>query len=814
MKKILCFLFAVLMMVSFVACDLGGNSGSTSSDEQSGTKVDSSIKTGEVAPVGDVFELPDVKQAAGAPIIAEISKQAYPGDSIMLSGEGFKSSDIKFFVYAQSESGNGKAYEAKFTIVDDNYASVLIDENLDYGMYGVYAQTSKGTSAIKTVNKPKIWSIGLYKLCAGENLTILGENLTTDNGDKTSAYLVSEDGKQYCEVSVLFADPGKVEIKIPEGLTAGAKYKVRIHNGHGGKEGFAESEEFVEYLDQSAVTFGGRVLNVVDYGADPEDRTNDDSKALNKVIRDMQNGDIIYFPPGSYMLASPITISKSVKILGAGADKTTIYIGYNVSGGVFNITTGPCEITGIRFEQKRTKGKLKGYVLDMTTSNSDSGMYSLYFHANQVIQTVTAKSRSANYSLMVNSGYGIIVEDNYYDATGMLYVSNGSKVYLRNNKATMNIYCGVYYQVTNSLFTNVDFLDVSNNEVTGAGAPADPKDGPGKLETDTLTAGRVFTCQGWTANTYICHNKVRRAGIPNTNSGEIIMYENVAYLYDGKVDTSTDTTTTVTKSDKNQMGVGAVITIVGGKGRGQYRVITKKLKSTVTVDRPWDIVPDSTSHVIVNKAFINAFVCYNELDGHANWNEVPGATTGLQAYGAIHNMFYCNNKVKNTSTGMDITPFYYKDITGTQESNARCVIAWNQFDRNTLEKMGRAITMAIQTTSGTPTDDNVGEICFGNVFRANTIKDISPWTDGDRKGSGGLGLRMGQAGSSSSKANWPGEWCTGNLYEANTFTNCVDDVIFYNNQYGNIFRNNTNGSGAKARYNVTDNKLAPVETTY
>ena len=100
MKKILCFLFAVLIMVSFVACDLGGNSGSTSSDEQSGTKVDSSIKTGEVAPVGDVFELPDVKQAAGAPIIAEISKQAYPGDSVMLSGEGFKSSDIKFFVYA------------------------------------------------------------------------------------------------------------------------------------------------------------------------------------------------------------------------------------------------------------------------------------------------------------------------------------------------------------------------------------------------------------------------------------------------------------------------------------------------------------------------------------------------------------------------------------------------------------------------------------------------------------------------------------------------------------------------------------------
>ena len=83
MKKILCFLFAVLMTISFVACDTGSGSGDSSSSEPAGTNVDSSIKTGEVAPVGDVFELPDVKQAAGAPIIAEISKQAYPGDSII-----------------------------------------------------------------------------------------------------------------------------------------------------------------------------------------------------------------------------------------------------------------------------------------------------------------------------------------------------------------------------------------------------------------------------------------------------------------------------------------------------------------------------------------------------------------------------------------------------------------------------------------------------------------------------------------------------------------------------------------------------------
>ena len=97
MKKMLCLLFAVLMTFSFVACDSG--SGSTGKNSKpSGTNVDSSLKKGEIAPVGDVFELPNVKQATGAPVLAQISKQAYPGDSIMVSGEGFKSAGVKFYV--------------------------------------------------------------------------------------------------------------------------------------------------------------------------------------------------------------------------------------------------------------------------------------------------------------------------------------------------------------------------------------------------------------------------------------------------------------------------------------------------------------------------------------------------------------------------------------------------------------------------------------------------------------------------------------------------------------------------------------------
>ena len=804
MKKILCLLFAVLMTLSFVACDTGN--GGNDSSEPVGTQVDSSLKDGEIAPVGDVFELPDVKQATGAPIIGQVTKQAYPGDSVMVAGAGFKGAGLKFYVYAQTEKGNGKAKEAKYTVVDDSYASVLIDPEFEYGMYGIYAENASGTSAIKTINKPVIWEIGLYKLTAGENLTILGENLTTDNGDKTSVYLVSEDGKQYCEVSVLFADAGKVEIKIPEGLTAGAKYKVKIHNGHGGQEGFAESEDFVEYLDNKAVSFDGKVLNIVDYGADPNSRTNDDSKAFNKAFREAQAGDTIYFPPGSYLFTSTVTVSKGIRIIGAGADNTTIFAGYNVSGGIFNISAGPCEITGIRFEQKRTKGKLKGYFIDLTTDSRDSGRYNLYFHHNEVIQSVTSKSRSSNYPIRIIGSYGIVIENNYFDATGMVYVANANKVYLRNNEAIMNIYCGVYYQVCNTLFTNTKFLDISNNKVTGGGAP---KDGPGALKNDELTAGRVFGVQGSGENIYISHNTIRRAGIPNTNAGELILFENLTYRYDGMVESSDEYFTNLLKSDKNKITVGNVISIVSGKGKGQYRQVVQRSKLKVKVDKPWDVVPDATSRVIINNGYLNSYVCHNDMDGHTNWAEIPSATTGLQGYGAIHNMFYCQNNIKNVTTGFDITPHYYNNFETGQESDAKCVIAWNIFDRNTVDNAGRGSTMAISTSGVNPSDPNPAEIAFGNTFRKNVYKNMKDYIRSDRAGTGGLGIRMGQSSS-----KWPGDWCVGNLYEANEFSNCaIADIIFYSNQANNVFRNNTNGD-KKAGMNVTDPKLGPIEATY
>ena len=94
MRKIVALVLCVFMILGAVGCV--GNVG----EKIVGTKVDTSLKDGDILPEGDFFELPEIKQDSGAPVLAEITKQVYPGESVVISGEGFKAEDLKIFVYS------------------------------------------------------------------------------------------------------------------------------------------------------------------------------------------------------------------------------------------------------------------------------------------------------------------------------------------------------------------------------------------------------------------------------------------------------------------------------------------------------------------------------------------------------------------------------------------------------------------------------------------------------------------------------------------------------------------------------------------
>ena len=777
-KKLFALLLAVCFVLGLSACN-GKEQEKTPGEKTPVKVVDSKIKDGKPAPVGDVYDAPQFEATAGAPIIGQITPQANPDDSVMIAGEGFKSSGLKAYVYAQSTKDNGKAVEAKYTVIDDQKMQVVIDKSLDYGIYGVYLENASGKGNVAYVNKPDIWYLSYTQRTAGEELDIFGENLTTDNKTDTSVFFVSEESNKYCEATIIYSDSFKITVQVPDTLEINGEYSVYVHNGHGGNEGFAIADEKVKIAETTAVAYNGNIIDVTEFGADPKDNTNDDTKAIQDALDSAQFGDIIYFPKGAYMCYKTVNVEVGVRICGDGQKNTVVICGNGVKGSMFNVTAGPVQFVNLGFWHKRTTGSLTANLILSHHVTVAPNEYSLKVNNCQFIQSVEADYRSLKHAVYAQDADGVIVENNYFDAVGIIGTYSCDRVAFRNNKAYAGMYVGKYYHQNATFFVNTDKLDYCNNVLQGKDILDDPT---GMLKSNNWTSGRSIAVQGYGSNFYICNNTFERTGLPDDNAGEQIMLENMTARYDGSIGSADANTITMPSGVGFQASKGDVVTITSGKGQSQYRVITKVSKATITLSEPWGVIPDSTSKILITNGFRDLAINKNKFDGYANYLQNPGATTGIQVYGNTHNLYYTNNDIKNVPEGICIQPYYMT----AENSMSRAFIGWNMFDGNKIENCGEGIRFIYTTDK----QDAPFESSYANVFRRTSIKTIenylatSGWDD-----MGGKGFKLGVYDNRNSGAKWNDNGFNGALLEHVTFEGCQDvDIRLYEMQGNLIIR--------------------------
>lgn len=784
-KKIAAAILCACMIFSLAACGSNG--------DKKQTVV--TMKDGVPSAPGDVFELPEISQASGAPIIATVTKQADPDTTVTVTGEGF--TGAKAYIYAQTDKSNGKKYEAKATVTDDTDMAVTVDSSVAYGMYGLYIENSSGTSEIKLINKPSVWWVDIVTVSADQEFSIYGENLTTknaDGADKAHVYFVSENNK-YCEANVVYADPYKVTVQIPSCLTDGEEYTVRVHNGHGGEWGFADAEEKITYYKEAVEYFGGEKIDVTDYGAVPNKKNNDDTEFVQAAIDAANDGDTIYFPKGTYLIKSTLTIEKSLKFEGAGTDKSIIVAGVKLEGYVFEVKASPVEFTGIAFEAIRDS-KLKAGFIKARGVKVDNGR-ALYIHDCKFTSSASLKSRSMVFPIYVlDSSEGIVVENNELETTGLIQLNSVDKAFVRNNSYKGMLYSTNYYNQNSIFLVNTQNIDASGNKMYGKDIDDDPS---GNITDGDLTVGRAFAIQGYCYNFYAAKNDIQRAGLPDDNAGEQIMLEHISCIYDGLIKSSTDTEITMPDDYTSQVSKGSIMTVISGKGQGQYRMISTFKKKTMTVSEPWDIVPDSTSRVLITKCFHNIAIHANTMDCYANYASNPGATTGVQAYGNVTNMFITGNTFKNMSYGICLSP-HYKASNATEAKN---FIDWSIVANNKIERCCIGIRFNMCVTD--PLSGNIpGRFGVGVSIRSNSVSNIRDYLNDGWKGLGGVGFAIGDISKNdcSNAANygiWDGEWLYGVVIEKNAFKECaVTDVAFYKHTGSIIFRQNTNANGDAA----------------
>ena len=806
LKVITSFLVIVALVFTTAAC-----AGSETSGNNSAVKFIS----GKLTAPGDTFEFKTADAESGAPVIAGVTKQASPGESVTVTGEGL-SGDIKAYIYSQSEKGKGKTESCEIVSVDDNEIAVIIPKSYKYGVYGIYVEKNSKKSNKVLINAPDIWWIGLREIVAGETFDIYGENLTSANAqdkEKTNVYFKNDKG--YVKSQAVYADPHKITVTVPECLESGKEYEVAVHNGHGGDGCFAYSDEKVIFKAKgkgSVNLSGGKTVDVTEYGAKP-DSESDCSAAVEAAINAANDGDTIYFPEGTYIINKTVTLIPNLRIKGADANKTVLKMGADTKDSMFYIQSGPVEFTGLGFYDVKATGELKASFIRYKGDSQSSDTYNLYIHECRFEQGTSATAKSKIALIYLTGAAGVKIENNDFLSTTLMFASSCKKIKVSNNKIYGTFYVGPYYDQNTFLIWDSAEFDASDNYIASGDVLIDNL---GILDKGDYTVGRSFALQGHGKDLYFGNNTVETAGLPDDNAGEQIMLENMSVLYDGMPQSAGKNTLNMPADFTVQLKKGDIVTVIDGKGLTQYRHIESFKGTTVTVDKNWDIIPDSTSRLTFERCFENIAIYKNSITGYKNFAKNPGATTGVQAYGGIHNMYISENTFKDMCTGMSITTHYQGDNTdpnkGTLTTNG---IYQTIISNNKIQHCAEGIRFNLSGTPKATSTRVPPRMVFLMNIRNNDIATIVDYEIERRKDLGGFGITVGTRDKFyhdvDETLTWPGKWVWGSVIENNVFYKCKHQNIYlFKHQSGTILRNNTVEAGIDTVWTKTATAEDPI----
>jgi hypothetical protein len=183
--------------------------------------------------------------------------------------------------------------------------------------------------------------------------------------------------------------------------------------------------------------------------------------------------------------------------------------------------------------------------------------------------------------------------------------------------------------------------------------------------------GRFFVGSGiWgtQSNIYLGENRTinfsQPAGWGDQNTGETFMWEGNWGTLSSLVSSATAITARLATLTGDYVGREAVI--VGGKGIGQHRTILAtdfaSGGGTLTLDRPWDVIPDATTRINIVTTIKRVAIYRNTLEGNGNLQQ-GSASSGVETFQGGMDFVVDSNTMSRFRWG--INDFAYNDTSGT-----------------------------------------------------------------------------------------------------------------------------------------------------
>ncbi len=516
----------------------------------------------------------------------------------------------------------------------------VIPAEFKTGIFACRLATPQGVSRVFAVNRPDPWWVqgdGGRSATAGGWLRICGKALSF--GGKCHVLLTPSTGASTLFPAVAL-DGYSLKVSLPGTVRPGL-CSVHVHNGFGGDGGWSSAGmveikrpkiwplRIFNVMDFYGPQADAEIRRTLDRGSPSEDRTEAIEAALKKA--EVNGGGVVFFPEGKYAFRGEIHVPLHTILRGAGEGLVTLWWG---KGG-FALDGG---------SDARRIENVDDNVPSPLISGAQFGIEAMSLYLPRNHQTAISAGDSFRMHRVR------IRVDRYWIRNGQR--EEGTTVRMGNDGSITD--CDIVAKGVAFSFSDGQCEMIAHNVVQAGKSHVSLERSDGAIieDNDLISADPTayINLSGPGRNIYYARNRhtsqfVHQSDFSWTFDGTGMAFLGPLSAVDGtSITLAKDPTYPSWAGETAGLWKGAAVCVLDGRGAGQYRYATANTGRKWKVDRPFDVVPDSTSVVNIIPFRGKVLVVGNRFEdaswvnmGYGSSFDVVCASNSLYRVGALLN---------------------------------------------------------------------------------------------------------------------------------------------------------------------------------
>ena len=646
---------------------------------------------------------------AGAPAIAAISDVTFPDETLVITGEGLEGASLR--VWAE-----GVSFDIEPLRAAHNRMQAVVPHDAPRSTMLVWPMREGKAGAPIRVNGATAWWAWPARVPAGTDaaVRVFGKNLQLAPGVQPLLVLSGPAG-QPRRLELAASNPYSLEGRLPRDLPHGT-YHVRAHNGTGGAYGWSEA---VSFQVVAPVEMPEAVFHVDDF-LDAAEGSDRNAILLAIEAATDNGGGTVQFAARHYRDVAGVADGRDTIVLpegvplvlrGAGMGGYDWYTSASAISGTGTLVSSASTHTRHPVFELHGRGQR---VEDMTilvqgtAQASGPNMQQRISGINlkgpdqKILRTRLVRNEHCRHWLVMSLYRGAannqIVGCEFYHAATGIRIMPGSHFTRIADCVMRGHYSEGRSTDANSVYANGNNLILENNDFAGL-----DKTG-GRILGRTFLSGNGYTSlsymagnrsqnvgshssvpgiDGNTSEQYLFHVGDRDGGmfrVVRADPEGLVLQQQAADMLAESVVTR-PWTTTMDREGKRRDGDWAAF-IAGGRGTGQWRLLAPESAGVkLRMQRPWRIVPDETSTVIVQRVFRHNIIYNNTINPTPDPDQVENhKTVGVFWWINCFENITARNTMKNLGVGVGLSIF-------SGEGRGDTANVWNLTRDNVFQNM-------------------------------------------------------------------------------------------------------------------------------